>query len=93
VLVLRSEARISDSTRQEFEGLADKFNSAAAEHASLGYRPWFGVRQPASGGIQFVFGKADGQFGIPKADDLGKRMYTEMRKSRFPDAFWIRIRN
>lgn len=92
VLVLESYARYSASGEQRFVEIAERYNAMAREFADRGYQPWFGVRRPSSGGLQLVFGALDGNvFGIPDDDALAKKMFDEMRSSRFPTAFWVKI--
>ena len=92
VLVLESYTQITSDRIQRMQGTAKGYNELASQHASDGYKPWFGVRKPKTGGLQLVFGALDQNvFGISKTDALAQRMEKAMRK-RFPTAIWIGIR-
>ncbi|TVR44704.1 MAG: hypothetical protein EA402_06380 [Planctomycetota bacterium] len=93
VLVLESAARFSAAGAERFQLLADRYNELALEFADRGFQPWFGVRRPASGGLQLVFGAlGDDVFGVARDDPLSERMFEDLRGSRFPSAFWVKIR-
>lgn len=94
VLVLESVNRASRAGQERFQEIADRYNAIADEHADQGFQPWFGVRRTSAGGLQLVFGHLGGDvFGIANDDDLAQKMFKQMRDSRFPDAFWVRIHN
>jgi hypothetical protein len=66
VLVLASVARADTKTEQGFVDRAKALNENAAPAFKDGYRAWFGVRHPSSGGLQLVFGYLNGQFGVDR---------------------------
>ncbi|TVR08607.1 MAG: hypothetical protein EA401_13705 [Planctomycetota bacterium] len=94
VLVLESVNRASRAGQERFQEIADRYNAIAEDHIDQGFQPWFGVRRTSAGGLQLVFGHLGGDtFGIPNDNDLARKMFQQMRESRFPDAFWVRIHN
>lgn len=92
VLVLQSYTQNTPEKMQRMRDLAVRYNKMARKYVNDGYKPWFGVRQPRSGGLQLVFGALDTSvFGIPNNDSLAKKMEKDMKRP-FPTALWIKIR-
>lgn len=90
VLILASVTRADAGTEQRFNDNAKSLNEMAAKGIDKGYRPWFGVRHPSSGGLQLVFGCLNGQFGVDKAqfDNLADEMRD---KAKFKDPHWMSL--
>jgi hypothetical protein len=70
VLVLQSSPNATADIENYFKGRAKELNEYVARNPSHGWKQYFGLRRPSSGGVQLVFGEADGQYGIPRDDYL-----------------------
>lgn len=89
ILVLASVARANPDDEQRFGNDAKRLNQFAEQNAGTGYKPWFGVRKPASGGLQLVFGVVNGQFGIDKEPFAA---FTDaLDRAGYKGAHWIRV--
>ena len=89
ILVLASVARANPDDEQRFANDAKRLNQYAEQNARSGYKPWFGVRKPASGGLQLVFGVVNGQFGVNK-DEFAS--FTDaLDRAGYKGAHWIRV--
>lgn len=86
ILLLQSiSAGYSREAEARFQDLAEKLNTAAREG---NFDPLFGVRRHSSGGLQLVYGKVRGGFGIRRDDQRGKDI-TDALQSRFSGMKWI----
>jgi hypothetical protein len=94
VLVLKSARTSTPEIEKEFQSLAERLNQAVNNPQSQadGYRPWFGVRRPDSGGIQLVFGEIEGRFGIDHTSTIAERVYQDLKGKYFRDAMWVQVR-
>ncbi len=82
-IVLESVNRYSAQAEAEFRRRQDSHNRQVEERGTI--PPWFGVRRPASGGLQYIYGMTEeGLIGIPKNDQTLR--YLELLRHRFPDA-------
>ncbi len=95
VLVLMSYPTVSAEYETYLQSRANTLNDVVRRDHVHGWKPYFGVRKPSSGGIQLVFGEVDGQFGVVRDDFLA--FATLMAKSGkegggdFGSASWVRI--
>jgi hypothetical protein len=91
VLVLASVARADNKTEQSFVERAKSLNEEAGKAFDRGYRSWFGVRHPSSGGLQLVFGYLNGQFGVDRSQF--ESLASEMRAvdAKFKEPHWMSI--
>jgi len=86
VLVLTSVARANADDEQRFTNDARRLNQYAEQNLRGGYKPWFGVRKPSSGGLQLVFGIVNGQVGIDK--DAYKEMANALDRAGYKGSHW-----
>jgi hypothetical protein len=70
VLVLQSAKDATVEAEKFFQDKAAQLNDFALKNAGRGWKPYFGVRKPVSGGVQLVFGLVDGVFGVGRDDYL-----------------------
>jgi hypothetical protein len=95
VLVLLSYPTVSAEYETYFQSRANGLNDIVRRDHTHGWKPYFGVRKPSSGGIQLVFGEVDGQFGVPRDEFLA--FATLMAKpdkdggGNFGSASWVRV--
>lgn len=64
--VLKSVPSFNEQAKKQWQAEADRLNGVMQQNAAKGWKPYFGVREPENGGLQFVFGYANGQFGIDR---------------------------
>ena len=89
ILVLASVARANADDEQRFTNDAKRLNQFAEQNARSGYKPWFGVRKPGSGGLQLVFGLVNGQFGVDKEPFAA---FTDaLDRAGYKGAHWVRV--
>lgn len=71
-LVLTSFPNSTKEHESYCEAEARRLNDAMRQPQNLarGWKPFFGVRKPANGGIELVYGLVDGVWGIDKNDFL-----------------------
>ena len=89
ILVLASVARANSDDEQRFSNDAKRLNQFAEQNARSGYRPWFGVRKPSSGGLQLVFGLVNGQFGVDKEPFAA--FADALDRAGYKGAHWVRV--
>lgn len=87
LLVLSSVSKATPEAERKLKANADMLNNHARNHASQGYQPWFGVRKPTNGGLQLVFGLADGQAGVDR--DAFTAFAEALIRAGYKDAHWI----
>jgi hypothetical protein len=95
VLVLQSSPTASAEYETYFQSRANSLNDFVRRDHTHGWKPYFGVRKPNSGGIQLVFGEVDGQFGVPRDEFLAFATLlakpTKDGGADFASSSWIRI--
>jgi hypothetical protein len=94
LLVLNSTPNDTVDSDNFLQNQASTLNEYVAKNAHLGWRPYFGVRRPRSGGLQLVFGYANGQYGVSK--DEFKDFAELIAKPRpegagYRSAAWIKV--
>lgn len=94
VLVLINTPNDTVESENALQNQANTLNEYVAKNAHLGWRPYFGVRRPRSGGLELVFGYANGQYGVSK-DEF--KDFAELIAKPRPDgagyrsAHWIKV--
>ena len=83
-IIIQSVSRYSAEAEERFRNLQASHNQQAENSGRLA--PWFGIRRPASGGLQYIYGEvAEGVIGIPRNDqtegylDLIRRTHDDAR--------------
>jgi hypothetical protein len=95
VLVLQSSPTATAEYETYFQSRANSLNDFVRRDHTHGWKPYFGVRKPNSGGIQLVFGDVDGQFGVVRDDFLAfATLLAKPEKdggASYGSASWVRI--
>jgi hypothetical protein len=95
VLVLTSSMSATSEIESSYAIRAKELNDYVARNPSHGWKQYFGVRKPASGGIQLVFGDVDGQYGLVKDDFLAFAALlakpTKDGGAGYASSLWVRI--
>lgn len=96
VLVLESVATPTPEAESRLASQAQNLNKVMSANASLGWKPWFGVRHPENGELQLVFGETSpGTFGVPRQNwEEFARVMTQPppRGAGYPGAHWLALR-
>ncbi len=66
IFVLRSLPRFTDKEKADYQKLATRLNGLCRDNAAKGWKDYFTVREPENGGLELVFGYANGQYGIDR---------------------------
>ena len=78
-----------------YQSRANSLNDFVRRDHTHGWKPYFGVRKPSSGGIQLVFGDVDGQFGVARDEFLAfATLLAKPEKdggANFGSASWVRV--
>lgn len=93
ILVLKSVPNPTPELRTQWQREVDRLNAYVRQNEARGWKPFFALREPPSGQIEFVFGKADGQFGVDRAafEDFAKLMATPPPKGGgYASAKWVK---
>lgn len=93
ILVLKSVPNPTSDLRTQWQREVDRLNAYVRQNEARGWKPYFALREPASGQLEFVFGKADGQFGVDRAafEDFAKLMATPPPKGGgYASAKWVK---
>jgi hypothetical protein len=64
IFVLRAIPRFEAGEKTAWKKRADELNEQSRK---LGYKDYFSVREPENGGLELVYGFANGQYGIDRA--------------------------
>ncbi len=94
LLILTQVPTTTPEMEQFYRTRAAQLNKIMIDNAQRGWKPWFGVRRPTSGGLQLVYGEvADGQFGIVRKDfdDFARMMAQPPPKGGgYASATWVK---
>ncbi len=96
VIVLESVDDASPDNIQHLNRSASDLNKIMIKNAALGWKPWFGVRQPENGQLQLVYGEtSDGVFGIARSklwEDFAQVMREKPPKGAgYAEARWMQV--
>ncbi len=97
VYVLKSQPHAPVDAVNQYESEARTLNEAMRQpqNASRGWKPYFGVRKPVNGGVELVYGLADGVWGVDKADfaAFAKLLAEPASKSGggYASARWVKV--
>ncbi len=93
--ILTAVPSFNDQTKKQWQTEADRLNGITLQNASKGWKPYFGVREPENGGLQFVFGYANGHFGVDRAqfEDLSRQLAVPKNKGGpgYTSAKWVAV--
>jgi hypothetical protein len=91
LLVLTSENAFTPELERMYRDRADQLNDIMNKNASRGWKPYFGVRRPTSGGLQLVFGEvAEGVYGVNKKDfEDFARLMAQPKGGGYASAKWV----
>lgn len=93
--VLKAVPSFNDQSRKQWQAEADRLNAVMQQNTAKGWKPYFGVREPENGGLQFVFGYANGQFGVDrvKFEDFARLLAAPAAKGGggYTSAKWVAV--
>ncbi len=76
IYVLQAVPSFTPEMKTTWQKEVERLNAVmlTSANAARGWKPYFALREPENGGLQFVFGYANGQFGIDrtKFEDLAR---------------------
>lgn len=87
ILLLDSVPRATATLEKRFQGNADQLNDFAQKNASRGYKAWYSVRTPSSGGLQLIYGVASGMEGVDPNDY--PNLVDGLRTVGYNNARWV----
>ena len=100
IYVLQSVPTFTPELKATWQKAVEQYNNSMLAHPERGWKPYFGLREPENGGLQFVFGYANGQFGIDRSkfEDLARLLAAPANKnggggSGFSTAKWMSLSN
>lgn len=100
IYVLQSVPTFTPELKATWQKAVEQYNSSMLAHPERGWKPYFALREPENGGLQFVFGYANGQFGIERSkfEDLARLLAAPAQKnggggSGFSTAKWMSVSN
>jgi hypothetical protein len=70
IYILQSQPNATVESVQYFEERARQLNDYVRQNPGRGWKPYFGVRKPANGGVELAFGLVDGVWGINQNEFL-----------------------
>ena len=97
IYVLQAVPSFTPEIKATWQKEVDRLNSFMLANANRGWKPYFALREPENGGLQFVFGYANGQFGIDrtKFEDLARLLAAPTSKGGggHATAKWMSVTN
>ena len=91
--VLKAVPSFNDQIKKQWQAEADRLNGVMVQNASKGWKPYFGVREPENGGLQFVFGYANKLFGVDRVqfEDFSRLLAAPTTKGGggYTSAKWV----
>jgi hypothetical protein len=96
LLILTSVPSANGETERSYQDRASQLNDIMLKNsAKRGWKPYFGVRRPSSGGLQLVFGQVgEGVYGINRQefDDFARMMAQPPPKGGgYASASWVKL--
>lgn len=93
--VLKAVPSFNDQIKKQWQAEADRLNGVMVQNASKGWKPYFGVREPENGGLQFVFGYANKLFGVDRVqfEDFSRLLAAPTTKGGggYTSAKWVAL--
>lgn len=93
--VLKAVPSFNDQMKKLWQAEADRLNGVMQQNASKGWKPYFGVREPENGGLQFVFGYANSVFGVDRVqfEDFSRLLAAPTTKGGggYTSAKWVAL--
>jgi hypothetical protein len=91
VLVLNSVPTWSQEAENNFQAEVADLNAIMVKNTSRGWKPWFGIRRPANGELELVFGEvAPNIYGVNQQDYL--EFAELLKKARKYNYRWVPLR-
>jgi hypothetical protein len=95
IFVLTSTPTFTPALKQQWQAEVDRLNGVMKQNEAKGWKPYFALREPENGGLQFVFGQANGRFGIDRAqfEDLARQLAAPKAKGGggYASAKWLAV--
>jgi hypothetical protein len=97
ILVLQSEVATPDVVKRYQLGVRQLNEWAQGPGAGSGLKPLFGLREPANGHIELVYGMVNGRGGLPEKDAKAHAFLTRPPQDRgggggYGQAVWMTVR-
>lgn len=95
ILVLQSEVATADAVNRYRLGAKQLNDWAQGVGSRSGLKPWFGLREPANGNIELVYGMVNGRLGLPEKDAKAHAFLTKPRHENgggYGQAAWMVVR-
>ena len=93
--VLKAVPSFNEQVKKQWQVEADRLNGVMLQNASKGWKPYFGVREPENGGLQFVFGYANKLFGVDRVqfEDFSRLLAAPTTKGGggYTSAKWVAL--
>jgi hypothetical protein len=93
--VLKAVPAFNEQLKKQWHAEADRLNGVMLQEAGKGWKPYFGVREPENGGLQFVFGYANKFFGIDRVqfEDFSRLLAAPTTKGGggYTSAKWVAV--
>jgi len=93
--VLKNVPSFNEQVKKQWQSEANKLNAIMLQNASQGWKPYFGVREPENGGLQFGFGYANNLFGVDRVqfEDFSRLLAAPTSKNGggYSSAKWIAV--
>ena len=95
IFVLTSIPNPTPALKQQWQVEVDRLNGVMKQNDAKGWKPFFALREPENGGLQFVFGQANGRFGINRAqfEDFARLLAAPKAKGGggYASAKWLAL--
>lgn len=95
VYLLQSQPNATVEASQFFEERARSLNDFVRQNPNRGWKPYFGVRKPANGGVELAYGLVDGVWGIDQTDFVAFAKLLADPTSKggggFASARWVKV--
>jgi hypothetical protein len=95
IFVLTSTPTFTPALKQQWLAEVERLNGVMKQNEAKGWKPYFALREPENGGLQFVFGQANGRFGIDRAqfEDLARQLAAPKAKGGggYASAKWLAV--
>ena len=95
IYVLITVPTATPTVRQKWQAEADNLNSIMRQNEARGWKPYFKLREPVNGGLELVFGWANGTYGIDRAkfEELARLLAAPKNKNGggYSTAKWMAV--
>lgn len=94
--VLKQVPSFNEQLKKQWQMEADRLNGVMLQNANKkGWKPYFGVHEPVNGGLRFVFGYANHQFGVDRVqfEEFSRLLASPTTKGGggYTSATWVAV--